>query len=505
MEQPNDWITTLMSLTGPLHLSIGLKLSVLLGIVLLTLAISEQLYFLSSRKRLRSQEKIPGPIMAVPFIGAIVSMVMDPVRFWDKQREYAPRGISWNSIAGKFSVLVTDPEMVRVVMNNNGDDSFKMILHPNGHKLLGDNNIAFINGPTHKQLRKSFLNLFTRKALSVYLGVQEQRIREMIAKLKEIDGEFELRTYVRDLNLITSQSVFVGPYIRDQKAFSKDYLELTLGFMCFPIYFPGSQLYSSIHARKRVTKELAYCAKVSKARMEAGNEPTCLIDFWSQRVLEEIQECDSKNEPYPHYASDSGMGEVMLDFLFASQDASTASLAWIITLCSDFPEVLQKIREEQTRIRPDGEPLTFDSMEKMVYTRAVVLELLRYRAPAVFVPQITMADYKLSEDFVVPKGSMVFPSLIDACQHDFPDGKKFVPERMLPEQQENIKYRLNYLPFGVGPHQCVGREYAINHVIAFISIFAMECKWKRRKTKDSDSIQYLPTVYPYDTLITLEA
>ena len=35
----------------------------------------------------------------------------------------------------------------------------------------------------------------------------------------------------------------------------------------------------------------------------------------------------------------------MLDFLFASQDASTASLCWTLTLMADHPDVLEKVGE----------------------------------------------------------------------------------------------------------------------------------------------------------------
>lgn len=33
----------------------------------------------------------------------------------------------------------------------------------------------------------------------------------------------------------------------------------------------------------------------------------------------------------------------MIDFLFASQDASTASLVWCLTLMADHPDVLAKV------------------------------------------------------------------------------------------------------------------------------------------------------------------
>ena len=39
-----------------------------------------------------------------------------------------------------------------------------------------------------------------------------------------------------------------------------------------------------------------------------------------------------------------------MDFLFASQDASTASLAWAVHFMSERPDVLNLIREEQARL-----------------------------------------------------------------------------------------------------------------------------------------------------------
>jgi cytochrome P450 family 710 subfamily A protein len=44
--------------------------------------------------------------------------------------------------------------------------------------ILGTRNIAFMHGPEHKALRKSFLALFTRKALSTYIQQQDGIIRK---------------------------------------------------------------------------------------------------------------------------------------------------------------------------------------------------------------------------------------------------------------------------------------------------------------------------------------
>ena len=58
---------------------------------------------------LKHRSRLPGPSLAVPLLGGIVEMVMDPYGFWERQREYTNTSagglhsakMSWNSIMGK--------------------------------------------------------------------------------------------------------------------------------------------------------------------------------------------------------------------------------------------------------------------------------------------------------------------------------------------------------------------------------------------------------------------
>ena len=47
--------------------------------------------------------------------------------------------------------------------------------------------------------------------------------------------------------------------------------------------------------------------------------------------------------PPPVHTSDRAMADTVMDFLFASQDASTASLVWVTCLMAEHPEVLAKV------------------------------------------------------------------------------------------------------------------------------------------------------------------
>ena len=67
------------------------------------------------------------------------------------------------------------------------------------------------------------------------------------------------------------------------------------------------------------------------------------MDFWAQRCLAEVSEAAEAGVPPPVHTSDRAMADTVMDFLFASQDASTASLVWVTCLMAEHPEVLAKV------------------------------------------------------------------------------------------------------------------------------------------------------------------
>ena len=78
--------------------------------------------------------------------------------------------------------------------------------------------------------------------------------------------------------------------------------------------------------------------------MQAGGEPRCLMDYWAQNCLAEVDEAAAAGVPPPGHCSDAAMADTVMDFLFASQDASTSSLVWTLCLMADHPDVLAKVR-----------------------------------------------------------------------------------------------------------------------------------------------------------------
>lgn len=468
------------------------------------------LIFLEQITYVKKKSSIPGPSLILPFLGNAISLVRNPTLFWEVQSAFAKsshHGVSANYIIGKFIVFIRSTDLSHKIFANVRPDAFHLVGHPFGKKLFGEHNLIYMMGQDQKDLRRRITPNFTPRALSTYTNLQQSIILKHlaywldVAKSKSPDS-IPLRILSRDMNLETSQKVFVGPYLtpESRQRFNYDYNFFNVGLMKLPIDLPGFAFRNARLAVSRLVETLGSCAEESKAKMNAGEEPTCLIDFWMQDTLGEIAAAEAAGEPTPPHSGSIEIGGHLFDFLFAAQDASTSSLLWAVTLLDSNPEVLDRVRREVAGIwSPQSDKLiTAEQLREMKYTEAVAREVIRIRAPATLVPHIAGEDFPLTDNYTIPKGAIVFPSVYESSFQGFTDPDRFDPDRFMPERQEDQVYKKNFLAFGAGAHQCVGQRYAINHLVLFIAMFTSLFDFERHRTDGCDDINYVPTICPKD-------
>lgn len=294
------------------------------------------------------------------------------------------------------------------------------------HKLLRPTNWVFLDGKAHVDYRKGLNGLFTRQALESYLPGQEEVYNTYFDKFLKVSQEHAGKPTAfmpefRELQCAVSCRTFVGHYMSDEvvKRISVDYYYITaaLELVNFPIILPFTKTWYGKKASDMVLDEFAKCAAKSKVRMAAGGSVGCILDGWVKSMIEseKYRERIAKGEmvgesekPAQNIRTftDFEIAQTLFTFLFASQDATSSACTWLFQIMADRPDLLDKVREENLRLRNGDRnaPLTMDLLESSTYTRAVVKETLRYRPPVLMVPYLVKKDFPVTDTYTVKKG-----------------------------------------------------------------------------------------------------
>lgn len=386
------------------------------------------------------------------------------------------------------------------------------------HKLLGKTNWVFLDGRDHVDFRKGLNGLFTRQALSCYIP----RIDEVCDSYfkyfleKSAANNHQPTPWMpefRELMCAVSCRTFVGHYMSEEvvKKIADDYYLITaaLELVNFPVILPFTKTWYGKKAADMVLEEFSKCAAKSKARMAAGGDVSCIMDAWikaqqdSAKYREKVEKGISvdSNEKPPQILrdfTDFEIAQTVFTFLFASQDATSAASTWLFQLMADRPEILDKVREENLRVRNGNVnmPLSMELFDSMPYTRAVVKETLRYRPPVIMVPYMAKRDFPVNDKITIAKGSMVIPSVWPATHDEdaYPNADSFDPDRWITgTAEQNSK---NWLVFGTGPHYCLGQTYAQVTLAGMVGKASMTMNWEHTPTPQSEDIKVFATIFP---------
>ncbi|XP_041978536.1 uncharacterized protein LOC121732648 [Aricia agestis] len=163
--------------------------------------------------------------------------------------------------------------------------------------------------------------------------------------------------------------------------------------------------------------------------------------------------------------------------------------------------LVQEIKEIDTK---NNGKIDYTSIQQMKYLDMVVSEVLRMWPPAIFTDRQCAKDYNLgkandkAEEYIVRKGEIIGIPIwsIHRDPQYFPDPLKFDPERFSDDNKHNI-HPMAYLPFGVGPRNCIGSRFALCElkVLVYTLLLHMEvspcARTNTTRTLSKDSFNLL--------------
>ncbi|KAM3269774.1 cytochrome 94A1 [Capsicum chacoense] len=160
--------------------------------------------------------------------------------------------------------------------------------------------------------------------------------------------------------------------------------------------------------------------------------------------------------------------DIVISFILAGRDTTSAALTWFFWLISKNPEVEFEILKEIGE-KPDDSVVLYDEVKNMMYTHASLCESMRFYPPVPMDSKVAAKDDVLPDGTFVKKGTRVtyHPYAMGRSEEIWgKDWAEFKPERWLNKDQVTgnwtfvSKDAYSYPVFQAGPRICLGKEMA---------------------------------------------
>jgi cytochrome P450 len=213
---------------------------------------------------------------------------------------------------------------------------------------------------------------------------------------------------------------------------------------------------------RRALRELeGVVYRIIAERRQSGREEADLLSMF----------LSAQDEETGARMTDRQLRDEVMTMLLAGHETTSLALAWTYWLLWQHPDVEARMADEVDQaIR--GARAGFGDLEKLTYTRKVLDESLRVYPPAWGFSRRALADDEIG-GYRVPAGSIAFliPYVVHRRPALWPDPERFDPERFTPERQAE-RPRFAYFPFGGGPRQCIGNQFAIMEALLILATVA---------------------------------
>lgn len=159
-------------------------------------------------------------------------------------------------------------------------------------------------------------------------------------------------------------------------------------------------------------------------------------------------------------------------FYVAGYETSATTMSFLLYELAKSPDIQEKLHAETIEVlKKHNGKMTYDTLQDMSYLDKVFDETLRMYPLVEPLQRNARVDYKVpGTDIVIEKGTTVLVSPI-GIHHDakyYPDPEKFDPERFNAENSRD-RHSCAYMPFGVGPRNCIGKLKLLRYLFIIIS------------------------------------
>ena len=356
--------------------------------------------------------------------------------------------------------LVNEPSLVRQVLLDDGATFPKSDLMVNALEALIGDSIFVTDGEKWRRQRAMIDPAFSHMRLAVAYPSMQAAVQDRLQWLSNMaanDTPFSLDLAMSHLTAdvicrtvfsISLQTSIAKDIFDDFVLFERDVAQVKIWRLIVdPAWSDVAQSDQVLAACARIRKHLG---DLTDTHLQQGDEE---YDDIASAVI-----ASRDKETGAGFSRDELIDQLGVFFL-AGHETSASALTWALYILSARPEIRDRVRAEVRTAVGDG-PISIEQSRNLPFVRSFFKEVLRLYPPITFMPRVAQRAVQIGPK-KLRRGALVMIAPWTLHRHEkyWPNPDVFDPERFLGEREQEIVPG-TYLPFGQGPHTCVGAGFA---------------------------------------------
>ncbi|CAO2205264.1 unnamed protein product [Urochloa humidicola] len=437
--------------------------------------------------------RLPPGSFGWPLVGETLDFVScayssRPEAFVDKRRLLHGSSVFRSHLFGSATVVTSEAEVSRAVLQS--DARAFVPWYPRSlTELMGKSSILLINGSLQRRVHglvgaffkspqlKAQVTAGMQRRLAPALAAWRQQGPAEAVRIQDHAKEIVFEILVKGLIGLEA-----GPETQQLK---QQFEEFIVGLMSLPIKLPGTRLYRSLQAKKRMARLIQSIIQEKRRRLkvlDSGGEgqrspPRDAIDVLISGGSDEL--------------TDELISDNMIDLMIPAEDSVPVLITLAIKYLSECPLALQQLEEENMQLKRRktdmGETLQWTDYMSLSFTQHVITETLRMGNIINGIMRKAVRDVEV-KGHLIPKGWCVFVYFrsvhLDDKHYDEP--YRFNPWRW----KEKDTSTSSFTPFGGGQRLCPGLDLARLEASIFLHHLVTSFRW----VAEEDHIVNFPTV-----------
>lgn len=368
------------------------------------------------------------------------------------------------------TVLFNDPELIRIILRDDGALFPKSDLMVNALEPLIGESIFVTDGPKWRRQRAMIDPAFSHMRVNHAFRAMQETVsdhKKQLDRAAQSEQAFSLDLAMSHLTAdIICRTTFSTP-LESQVASEvfEDFTEFERSVAQVDIF---RLIFQKAWAEvKQPATVMAACQRI---RAHLGDlidphleNPSHFNDIASDVIA--ARDSDTGDA----FSRDELIDQLGVFFL-AGHETSASALTWVFYLLAVQPNWVEVLREEVAAVVGES-AVDFDHIKRLTRVRAFFRETLRLYPPITFIPRVALANCQVGSR-KLKRGSLVMIAPWTLHRHHafWQDPSAFKPERFISEEGHGFPEDA-YIPFGAGPHTCIGAGFAQAEAVLIIAEF----------------------------------